>query len=83
MQTCDQTSTIATKGGSKEKMLTFAFALACAAAHAAPKSGISEESTYEYMTGDWNASTLDDINQNATCNSHLGVDWGQQPGNLM
>ena len=59
--------------------LTFAFALACAAAHAGPKSGSSEESTYEIWLERVSPSKCqnDDL-----CNSQKVADWGWQWGKL-
>ena len=53
--------------------LTFAFALACAAAHAGPKSGSSEEPTYEIWLERVSPSKCqnDDL-----CNSQKVADWG-------
>ena len=56
--------------------LTFAFALACAAAHVGPKSGSSEEPTYEI----WFKRVSPSRSQ--MTNSQKGGDWGRQRGIL-
>jgi hypothetical protein len=69
-----------TKGKLAKENLTFAFALACAAAHAGPKSGSSEEPTYE--TRFERVSIPANVkNMTTLCNSQKGADLGLQRGN--
>ena len=61
-----------------KETLTFAFALACAAAHAGPKSGSSEEPTYEI----WFKVSVPEVKMTPLCNSQKGGDWGRPRGIL-